>query len=45
MTILLITVGVICFFVGICVGAVMTLFVEGSAPHLMEMDDPYQPME
>ena len=44
MTVLLITIGIICFFSGICVGAFLAVFPESST-HLVEMDEPYQPME
>lgn len=35
----------IAFFVGVVVGAAVVIFTEGSAPHVIEMEDSYQPFE
>lgn len=45
MEILCVAIGILAFFAGVCVGALLILVGEGSPPHLMEMDDPYQPFE
>ena len=36
---------IIAFFVGLVVGAAIVVFTEGSAPHVIEMEDSYQPFE
>lgn len=33
------------FFAGIVVGVAITIFSEGQAPHVVEMEDSYQPFE
>ncbi|GGG47229.1 hypothetical protein [Epilithonimonas arachidiradicis] len=42
---LIITIGVICLAGGFCLGALVVSYCENTAPHLVEMEDSYQPIE
>lgn len=42
---LLITIGIICLAGGFCLGALVVSYCENSSPHLVEMEDSYQPID
>ena len=41
----IIAIVVVAFFIGLIVGAVLTLVIDGSRDHIIDMEDSYQPFD